>query len=1059
MSAKNTTIEHGGSKTRFSDVGTAFADSLAAFETRGAGIALLSVAFLLTVGSAHAQEPCDTVPAAATSDAYGESVDLTVTPAVGAPVTVTNGPLPSTGGSAPQSYANTNEVPSTSVSSMVTGPVLDSNTITVNAASTVPASAGVSADTSINDLSTGVGGMAGLSITADTVESSADVQGPCGGPLTPTGTTTFTNPSAGGAIGTGLIIPENPAPNTVLLDENGIRVILNEQILSGDGFSQQTITVNAIHIIFDGATVLGPAGDLSGDIILGHSSATLICGVTGSTALGNGSATGGFGDMVLAPVSGTPVAVSVDPAPVAAGAAPTTYDNSSTAASVPLSIPPIGDIISAGTTTVHAQSDVPGTDTSSSDAIVNSFAFGVPGAVGVDADSIASVATIDGPCGGPLTATGASTFTNAVPSGTLGSGLSIPTNPAPNTILLDMGGVFIILNEQIPFGDGITSQGLTVNAMRIALTDVDVPGVGTLNGDYVTAQSIANLQCVAADPLATCTPSATPTSTPTLTPTMTSTSTATATPTLTATITFTPTISSTPTISATPTNTVPTPDPATIVGVVFNDLDSNGVQDVGDLGIGGVTVELIDPDTGTVVATTTTLADGSYEFLGVPPGTYFVRTTDLDGYRSTTANTVTVTAISGETASSDFGDVFLPNCGNGTVDADETCDPIGGVNPPNSNLCRSDCTFCGDSAVNGPPGVNDPGNETCDDGDALPFNTCANDCSGRLLRDPATIRFRRGRATHDRFKVNGRILPQTPISKLVNFDGAPNQLCGRRQDGCRTQPVTVVLRNASDEMIYRGELAQGLTDTSPRLAARQRFKFRDRHAKNRPGGGIAAARIYPHRDSLLVYLVAYGDLSDAVDEEMYIELYLGDQMFGTGGNWLRRNWGWLFLDPPVATLAVRTPSATPSGANTPASATPTPPSGPDPGTGVTDLSLMKTTLSTFTIGGQGTYKLQITNLGPWRTNGPITVTDVLPGGLSVVSVDHPGYVCNVTSGAVACTSDVPLEAGAAANLVVFVHVDESAYPTVTNTARVSYALDTDPSNDVGSRPTTIRLPR
>ena len=73
---------------------------------------------------------------------------------------------------------------------------------------------------------------------------------------------------------------------------------------------------------------------------------------------------------------------------------------------------------------------------------------------------------------------------------------------------------------------------------------------------------------------------------------------------------------------------------------VFSDADGDGVQDPNELGIGGVTVELRDASTGAVVATTTTAADGSYRFTGVPEGSYRVFVTDtggvLDNYTVTT---------------------------------------------------------------------------------------------------------------------------------------------------------------------------------------------------------------------------------------------------------------------------------------------------------------------------------------------------------------------------------------------------------------------------------------
>ncbi|MEM9598638.1 MAG: SdrD B-like domain-containing protein, partial [Acidobacteriota bacterium] len=62
--------------------------------------------------------------------------------------------------------------------------------------------------------------------------------------------------------------------------------------------------------------------------------------------------------------------------------------------------------------------------------------------------------------------------------------------------------------------------------------------------------------------------------------------------------------------------------------LVWNDLDGDGVLDPGEPGIGGVTIDLLDAAGTTVLASTTTAPDGSYDFLGLAAGTYQVRVTD-----------------------------------------------------------------------------------------------------------------------------------------------------------------------------------------------------------------------------------------------------------------------------------------------------------------------------------------------------------------------------------------------------------------------------------------------
>ncbi|HMQ96941.1 MAG TPA: SdrD B-like domain-containing protein, partial [Candidatus Nanoperiomorbaceae bacterium] len=63
--------------------------------------------------------------------------------------------------------------------------------------------------------------------------------------------------------------------------------------------------------------------------------------------------------------------------------------------------------------------------------------------------------------------------------------------------------------------------------------------------------------------------------------------------------------------------------PASLGDFVWEDSDLDGIQDGGEPGIGGVTVNLLDGN-GNPIATTTTQPDGSYEFTGLAPGNYIV---------------------------------------------------------------------------------------------------------------------------------------------------------------------------------------------------------------------------------------------------------------------------------------------------------------------------------------------------------------------------------------------------------------------------------------------------
>ncbi|MEN9865333.1 MAG: hypothetical protein RL748_923, partial [Pseudomonadota bacterium] len=76
--------------------------------------------------------------------------------------------------------------------------------------------------------------------------------------------------------------------------------------------------------------------------------------------------------------------------------------------------------------------------------------------------------------------------------------------------------------------------------------------------------------------------------------------------------------------------------PATLGDRVWHDSNANGVQDAGELGIGGVTVQLKN-SLGAVVGSTVTDASGNYSF-SVDPGTYSVAVVAPAGFLATAKN-------------------------------------------------------------------------------------------------------------------------------------------------------------------------------------------------------------------------------------------------------------------------------------------------------------------------------------------------------------------------------------------------------------------------------------
>jgi len=94
---------------------------------------------------------------------------------------------------------------------------------------------------------------------------------------------------------------------------------------------------------------------------------------------------------------------------------------------------------------------------------------------------------------------------------------------------------------------------------------------------------------------------------------------------------------------------------STISGLVFDDLDANGMQDLGEPGLAGVEVQLIGVN-GTT--STTSSADGSYVFLGVTYGDYeIVQIVDpLSGRVATTPSSSFLSVLGcGLAPGDDFG--------------------------------------------------------------------------------------------------------------------------------------------------------------------------------------------------------------------------------------------------------------------------------------------------------------------------------------------------------------------------------------------------------------------
>jgi hypothetical protein len=74
-----------------------------------------------------------------------------------------------------------------------------------------------------------------------------------------------------------------------------------------------------------------------------------------------------------------------------------------------------------------------------------------------------------------------------------------------------------------------------------------------------------------------------------------------------------------------------TPTPINIGNFVWHDLNSNGIQDAGEPGVAGITVQLWNAAKTTLLDSTTTNANGSYTVVAPIPGDYRIRVVPFAG--------------------------------------------------------------------------------------------------------------------------------------------------------------------------------------------------------------------------------------------------------------------------------------------------------------------------------------------------------------------------------------------------------------------------------------------
>jgi uncharacterized repeat protein (TIGR01451 family) len=123
-----------------------------------------------------------------------------------------------------------------------------------------------------------------------------------------------------------------------------------------------------------------------------------------------------------------------------------------------------------------------------------------------------------------------------------------------------------------------------------------------------------------------------------------------------------------------------------------------------------------------------------------------------------------------------------------------------------------------------------------------------------------------------------------------------------------------------------------------------------------------------------------------------------------------------------------------------------------------DLAITKVHSGKFIQGQTGTYTITVTNVGLSATSGTVTVTDILPAGLTANTASGTGWSCTTGATTTCMRSDALASNAAYPPITLTVNVANNAPGLVANTATVSGGGDTNPLNNTANDPTSIIPP-
>jgi hypothetical protein len=212
--------------------------------------------------------------------AFGHGGSLTLEGPNGeATAPLIDAPAPLVLGSGPQAFSQSSAVASSDVTHFWIGTLLHTGAVRVESSGADGREGAALSAALLDGVRLRLNELAPLlSFDADQLRAEAVIEGSCcdAAGLTAHGSTTISNGALACFLPGAVSLPERPEPNTELLDHLGMRIVLNEQIVSGEDSGDLRLVVNAAHIYFTDLLISG-IGEIDGDLVLGHAEASLNC--------------------------------------------------------------------------------------------------------------------------------------------------------------------------------------------------------------------------------------------------------------------------------------------------------------------------------------------------------------------------------------------------------------------------------------------------------------------------------------------------------------------------------------------------------------------------------------------------------------------------------------------------------------------------------------------------------------------------------------------------------------------------------------------------------------